>query len=48
MLTTKQKLMVDTQKIMRIESKYNTKERYQTTREESKERRKRKLKTAIK
>lgn len=41
MLTTKQELIVDTQKLVRLESKYNTKERYKTTKEKSKGRRKR-------
>ena len=35
MATTKQKPTVDTQKIIRKESKHNTKEIHQTTREES-------------
>ena len=40
MVSTKQKLTADTQKIMRKESKHNTKEQHQTTREWSKRRRK--------
>lgn len=40
MVTTKQKSILDTQKIMRKESKHNTKESPQTKREETKRRRK--------
>lgn len=40
MLTTKQKPIVHTQKIMRKESKHTAKESHQTTKEESKEIRK--------
>lgn len=38
MLTTKQKAIIDTQKIMRKESKNTTKESHLTTMEESKRR----------
>lgn len=36
---TEQKPIVDIQKIMRMEAKHNSKERYQTAKEESKKRR---------
>lgn len=39
MITTKQKCIVETQKVKRMESKYNSKEIYQTTQRESKKRR---------
>ena len=39
MITTKQKCIVETQKITRMESKHNSKEIYQTTQGESKKRR---------
>ena len=38
MITTKQKCIVETQKVKRMESKYNSKEIYQTTQRESKKR----------
>lgn len=40
MATTNQKSVIDTQKIMRKESKHNTIESHQTTRKERKRRRK--------
>ena len=40
MVTTKQKPVVDTQKIMRKEHNHNTKRNHQSTREENKRRRK--------
>ena len=45
MVTTKQKPIVDKQKIMRLQSKNNTKERNQTTMEESKRKRKKQTET---
>lgn len=45
MTTTKQKSLVDTQKIMRMESKHNPKKSHQTTRKESRRRRKEKRET---
>ena len=50
MVTTKQKPIVDTQKIKRKECKHTTRENYQITKEESKGRRmeQRKYKTASK
>ena len=50
MVTTKEKAIVNLQKIIRKESKYTTKESHQTTKEESKRRKKeqRNYKTARK
>lgn len=42
-LTTNQKPILDTQKIMRKESKHKTKESYQITKEKSKRRRKKRI-----
>ena len=39
MVTTKQKPIIDTQKIMSVESKHNTKQRHQTTNKRRKEQR---------
>ena len=41
MVTTNQKLIIDTQTMKREESKHNTKESHQTAREESKRRKNR-------
>ena len=46
MVTTKQKPIIDSQKIMRKESKHNSTETHQITREESKRRRKKERRTA--